>query len=64
MSEVDTFWLEVGQAYLLVAAGHELEVEVQRDGKYALINYDDASTDIWIMVREADTHVVETLPVP
>ena len=63
---VDTFWLEVSQAYLKVAANHELTVEVARDGKYALVEYagQSDSPSIVVTITEVDTHVTEVLPVP
>ena len=61
---VDTFWLEVSQAYLKVAANHDFEVLVERDGKSAHVSYSDMSDTVMIQIEEVDTHVTEVLPVP
>jgi len=65
---MDTFWLEVGQAYQKVAANHELEITVERADKQAVVYYCPAneirSEFIGIDIHEVDTHVVETLVSP
>jgi hypothetical protein len=68
VEQIETFWLEVGQAYQKVATNHDLKVTVERADKQALIyfgRYEDPSDEfVAIHVREVDTHVVETLVSP
>ena len=64
VEQIETFWLEVGQAYQKVAANHELSAIVERADKRAIVRYDILDGFVEILVEEVDTHVVETLVSP
>ena len=64
VEQIETFWLEVGQAYQKVAANHELTALVERADKRAVVRYDILDGFVEILVEEVDTHVVETLVSP
>lgn len=60
------FWEEVEQAYTKVAANHELEVTVAREGKEASIYWTDnyGTTVICIEIEEVPTETKEPLISP
>jgi hypothetical protein len=64
VEQIETFWLEVGQAYQKVAANHKLSVLVERADKRAIVTESIIDDCVEILVEEADTHVVETLVAP
>ena len=66
VEQIETFWLEVGQAYQRVAANHDLTVTVERADKKAFISKAQMRGEdcIAVCVTEVDTHVVETLVSP
>jgi len=64
VEQIETFWLEVGQAYQRVAANHDLTVTVERADKRAMVQISAMGNGVVILVQEVDTHVVETLASP
>jgi hypothetical protein len=64
VEQIETFWLEVGQAYQKVAANHDLKVTVERADKKAVVQINAMGSGVVILVKEVDTHVVETLVSP
>jgi len=64
LNEQGQFWIDVIAAHDRVAINNELQIEVSRDGKYALVWYDEAGSVVVIEINETDTETRDPLPVP
>lgn len=60
----EQFWLEVMQAYNKVATDHELQIVVARDGKEAIIEWDEDYEGVRIGIVEVQTETKEALLSP
>jgi hypothetical protein len=64
-NSVDQFWRDVINAHDLIATNHELELDVERNGRTAKIRYVELGNGIiLITVGSANTETTEALHAP